>query len=180
MYRSWELQYQGAGRTTQLVMLVTTRAQQKREEAARATSESEGKILQVSPGGTPESLRSSVPERSSDTEEEEAPWEQLDDDLFKGGKPRRYLTWSQKQANRYAWRAWQGGPDEETSRSLDLTAERLQCLQESDETLAAARRAAKGETNSEGKGFFLWGRRKAWEQWSNWFCRNHVGRPCCA
>ncbi len=62
-----------AGQTTQPVMLVTTRAQQKQEEAARARSESEGETLQVSPGGTPESLKSSVPERSSDTEEEEAP-----------------------------------------------------------------------------------------------------------
>ena len=39
--------------------------------------------------------------------------------------------------------------------SLDLTAEKLQSLQEGDETLSAARRAAKGEMNSAGKGFFL-------------------------
>ena len=65
------------------------------------------------------------------------------------------MTRSQKRASKYAWRARQGETNGETGLSLDLTAEKLQDLQEGDETLAAARQAAHGEVNSAGQGFFL-------------------------
>lgn len=47
----------------------------------------------------------------------------------------------------------QGAPDGKAGPFLDLSAERLQSLQEGDETLAAARRAAEGEMKSAGKEF---------------------------
>ena len=89
-----------------------------------------------------------MPGRLSVTEKEKTSWVQFDDDLFEGGKQKR-------QANNYTWRVQQGDPDGITRHSLNLTAEGLQNLQESDETLAVASRAAEGELNSTGKGFFL-------------------------
>ena len=65
------------------------------------------------------------------------------------------MTQCQNRANKYAWRVRQGEIDGGSGLSLDLTAEKLQGLQEGDETLAAARQATHGEVNSVGQGFFL-------------------------
>ena len=108
--------------------------------------------LQVSLDVVPEDAE---PSDLNDPREEEAPWEQFDDDLFGEGRSREQMTWCQKRANKYAWRARQGEIDGGSGPSLDLTAEKLQGLQEGDETLAAARQAAHGEVNSAGQGFFL-------------------------
>lgn len=46
---------------------------------------------------------------------------------------KRQLTKRQKRASKYTLRAWQRGLDEKAGHSMDLTAKRLQCLQEDDE-----------------------------------------------
>ena len=48
-------------------------------------------------------------------------------------------------------------PEQITPHDLDISAEELQRLQESDETLAAINKAADGEPNMAGVGFFRQG-----------------------
>ena len=144
--------------------LVTTRAQSKR----RAQEEQLQQEKEKKSGTTPSSLD------SESTDKFESWIQDLDDDLFEGGRVKRLLTRGQKRKIRQA--CWEdktqtsdasamdatdipepdnkGSEDHIPKHALDISADELRTLQATDTTLDAIREAAGGNRSSVGVGFF--------------------------
>ena len=79
---------------------------------------------------------------------------ELDEELFEGGQERKKLTRNQKRENRKQYTPKNSEDQPPTRHTLDITAEELKTLQESDTTLEAIRKAAGGSPSTAGVGFF--------------------------
>ena len=162
---------------TDNALVVTTRAQAKRQEEEEMSRQQKEQESGVQPKAVEQSGDGSGVGTSghdlvvSEFEdgvtqavegavvEEDDAWEMgnvLDDEVYGGGRERPKLSRRQKRADRlkYGQRGQVGEGDEQTRHSLDITKEELRTLQETDTTLEAVRRAASGEACSAGEGFF--------------------------
>ena len=132
--------------------LVVTRAQARKEWADEEARQRKELECGVQPTAVTE-------EATEETEEEstqgELDWMQdLDDELIINGRDKVKLTRSQKRENKRQYQDKGGNEDEIPKHALDISAEGLKTLQETDTTLETARAAAEGEPSTAGAGFF--------------------------
>ena len=147
-------------------MAVTTRAQKKRQEEIVRMEESgdraepnrcsgQGCEELESNHSKPETQEGGILEAAAESiGEMEVPGTTWDDDLFAGGTMKTKLSRRQKRAGRAQFRKEEGEESTTAYHPLDLTSEELKQLQEEDESLEEAWKAAQGRANSAGSGFF--------------------------
>ena len=128
-------------------MAVTTRGQKEklaRETVAQIKREQEsGAVPKPVFQQTDESL---CQEAST---EDEVPESNFDQDLFQTSKQKKKQTRREKRTHNLQYMQ-----EKEPRHPLDMRAEELRSLQQSHESLAAVRKAAKGEDSTAGGGFF--------------------------
>ena len=77
---------------------------------------------------------------------------ELDEELFEGGQERKKLTRNQKRENRKQYTPKKSEDQPPTRHTLNITAEELKTLQESDTTVEAIRKAADGSPSTASVG----------------------------
>ena len=133
--------------------LVVTRAgarKEREEEENMQKKQQESGAQPTSVDGIDES------EREEQVEEDQLPeWtKELGEELFQGGRERKKLTLSQKRENREKYRQNENAGDQTPKHVLDISAQELKVLQETDATLGAVQAAAEGQPSTAGVGFF--------------------------
>ena len=148
--------------------MVVTRARARQQQEEEAEQQSKERQSEVQPHALleenddkPEDI--SVLENRAENEkriEEDSRVEdwmvRIDEELFAGGRTRRKLTRSQKRVNKEQYRDTQreSVDGEDSNHPLDISAEDLKVLQETDSSLESIRKAADGHASTAGVGFF--------------------------
>ena len=132
--------------------LVVTRARARQQ----SEEEKELRMKDANSGVQPHDLDSTVSEdEDGDNRRSVKDLPQLDDDLFMGGREKKRLTKQQKRENKKKYSTNNTEPEEPKLHHLDISAEELKILQETDPTLKEVREAANGHHPSKaGVGFY--------------------------